>query len=104
MSKIVGNQFVQEIKTLLQLARDKVYQNINEIMTKTYFEIGKRIVEEEQKGKSRADYGKELLKNLSIELTKEFGKGFSITNLKNMRQFYLSFQNRQTVSDDFKLK
>lgn len=55
MSKIVGNQFVQEIKTLLQSARDKVYQNINEIMTKTYFEIGKRIVEEEQKGKSRAD-------------------------------------------------
>jgi len=50
MSKIVGNQFVQEIKTLLQLARDKVYQNINEIMAKTYFEIGKRIVEEEQKG------------------------------------------------------
>ncbi|WOE71129.1 PDDEXK nuclease domain-containing protein [Hydrogenimonas thermophila] len=103
MSKIVGNQFVQEIKTLLQSARDKVYQNINEIMTKTYFEIGKRIVEEEQKGKSRADYGKELLKNLSIELTKEFGKGFSVTNLKNMRQFYLSFQNRQTLSDDFKL-
>lgn len=50
MSKIVSNQFVQEIKTLLQSARDKVYQNINEIMTKTYFEIGKRIVEEEQKG------------------------------------------------------
>jgi len=50
MSKIVSNQFVQEIKTLLKSARDKVYQNINEIMTKTYFEIGKRIVEEEQKG------------------------------------------------------
>jgi predicted nuclease of restriction endonuclease-like (RecB) superfamily len=50
MSKIVSNQFVQEIKTLLQSARDKVYKNINEIMTKTYFEIGKRIVKEEQKG------------------------------------------------------
>jgi len=50
MSKIVSNQFVQEIKTLLQSARNKVYQNINENMTKTYFEIGKKIVEEEQKG------------------------------------------------------
>jgi len=103
MSKIVNNQFIKEIKTLLKSARNKVYQNINEIMTKTYFEIGKKIVEEEQKGKSRAEYGKSLLKTLSIELTKEFGKGFSVANLKNMRQFYLSFKNRQTVSSEFKL-
>ncbi|HIQ51604.1 MAG TPA: DUF1016 domain-containing protein [Nautiliaceae bacterium] len=103
MSKRVNSNFIKEIKNLLQSARVKAYQNINEIMTKTYFEIGKRIVEEEQKGKSRADYGKELLKNLSIELTKEFGKGFSVANLKNMRQFYLAFKNRQTVSSEFKL-
>jgi predicted nuclease of restriction endonuclease-like (RecB) superfamily len=99
----LNKQFIKEIKELLKSARNKVYQNINEIMTKTYFEIGKKIVEEEQKGKSRADYGKALLKNLSIELTKEFGKGFSVANLKNMRQFYLSFKNRQIVSSEFKL-
>ena len=72
-------------------------------MTKTYFEIGKRIVEEEQKGKSRADYGKALLKNLSIELTKEFGKGFSVDNLENMRRFYLVYSKSETVSRKFEL-
>ncbi len=100
---LTNKQFIQEIKTLLHSARNKAYQSINEIMTKTYFEIGRKIVEEEQKGKSRADYGKELLKNLSNELTKEFGKGFSVANLKNMRQFYIAFKNRQTVSSEFKL-
>jgi len=100
---LTESKFIQDIKELLKSARNKVYRNINEIMTKTYFEIGKRIVEEEQKGKSRADYGKALLKNLSTELTKEFGKGFSVANLKNMRQFYLAFKNRQTVSSKFKL-
>jgi len=100
---LTNKQFIEEIKELLKSTRNKVYQNVNEIMTKTYFEIGKKIVEEEQKGKSRAEYGKALLKNLSIELTKEFGKGFSVANLKNMRQFYLAFKNRQTVSSEFKL-
>jgi len=68
--------FVIEIKTLLNEARNRVYKNINEIMTKTYFEIGKRVVQEEQRGNRRADYGKNLLKKLSVELTKEFGKIF----------------------------
>ena len=101
MSEI--SNFIVEIKTLLNQARNKVYKSVNSIMTQTYFEIGKRIVQEEQRGKSRADYGKNLLKNLSQELTKEFGKGFSVANLKNMRQFYLTFENRQTVSSEFKL-
>ena len=99
----LNKQFIKEIKELLKSARNKVYQNINEIMTKTYFEIGKRIVEEEQKGKSRADYGKALLKNLSIELTKEFGKGFSVDNLENMRRFYLVYSKSETVSRKFEL-
>jgi predicted nuclease of restriction endonuclease-like (RecB) superfamily len=72
-------------------------------MTQTYFQIGKRIVEEEQGGVSRAEYGSALLKNLSNELIKEFGKGYSEQNLKNMRQFYLIYQKRQTVSSEFKL-
>lgn len=74
MSNITN--FVIEIKTLLNEARNRVYKNINEIMTKTYFEIGKRVVQEEQRGNRRADYGKNLLKKLSVELTKEFGKIF----------------------------
>ena len=59
--------------------------------------------EEEQNGKSRAEYGKSLIKNLSIKLTKDFGKGFSIDNLKNMRRFYLAFSKSETLSNQFKL-
>jgi len=68
-------------------------------MTKTYFLIGKRIVEEEQNGNKRAEYGKNLIKILSKKLTKEFGKGFSETNLEQMRKFfkvYLLFAFIQT--------
>lgn len=72
-------------------------------MTQTYWQIGKRIVEEEQGGRQRAEYGKALLKGLSQELTKEFGKGFSVDNLKNMRRFFLAFQKSETVSPKFKL-
>jgi predicted nuclease of restriction endonuclease-like (RecB) superfamily len=93
----------KDIKELLQRAKNKVYQTINTTMTQTYYEIGKRIVEEEQGGESRAEYGTALLKNLSNELIKEFGKGYSEQNLKNMRQFFLIYQKRQTVSSEFKL-
>ena len=100
---LTNNNFYQEIKELLYSAKNKVYQTINTTMTQTYFQIGKRIVEEEQGGVSRAEYGSALLKNLSNELIKEFGKGYSEQNLKNMRQFYLIYQKRQTVSSEFKL-
>ncbi|SKB51688.1 PDDEXK nuclease domain-containing protein [Malaciobacter marinus] len=100
---LVENSFYKEIKKLLQDARQKVYQSINSTMTLTYYKIGKRIVEEEQGGEKRAEYGKALLKNLSEQLSKEFGKGYSEQNLKNMRQFYLSYKKRQTLSSEFKL-
>lgn len=77
---------------------------MNLSMVYTYYEIGKRIVQEEQNGQERADYGKYLIKELSEYLTKQFGKGFSITNLKQMRQFYLIYTNDQIgqkVSDQF---
>lgn len=67
-------------------------------MVHTYWKIGRRIVEEEQQGKQRADYGQGLLRTLSTELSKEFGKGFSASNLANMRQFYITFPIFQTVS------
>ena len=67
-------------------------------MTITYFEIGRIIVEEEQNGKDRAEYGKQLLKDLSKQLTKEFGRGFSIDNLENMRKLFLTFSKSETLS------
>ncbi|MCT7531500.1 PDDEXK nuclease domain-containing protein [Aliarcobacter cryaerophilus] len=101
--KLTNNNIYQEIKELLYSAKNRVYQTINTTMTETYFQIGKRIVEEEQGGETRAEYGKSLLKLLSVELINEFGKGFSVDNLENMRRFYLAFQKSETVSRKFEL-
>ena len=99
MSKQIANDtFIADIKSLLSDARNSVYQVINTTMTETYWEIGKRIVEEEQDGEARAEYGKRLIKNLSDELGKAFGKGFSVDNLENMRRFYLAYSNSETPS------
>ena len=92
-----------EIRNLLKEARKSIVSNINTTMTKTYFLIGKRIVEEEQNGNERAIYGENLIKTLSKRLTEEFGKGFSKTNLKQMKSFYIAYRKGQTVSDQFKL-
>ena len=99
----VRKNIYEEIKNLLASARENIVSNVNSTMTKTYFLIGKRIVEEEQNGNERAEYGEELIKNLSLRLSKEFGKGFSKTNLKQMKSFYLAYGKGQTVSDQFKL-
>ena len=99
----VRKNIYEEIKNLLTSARENIVSNVNSTMTKTYFLIGKRIVEEEQNGNERAEYGEELIKNLSLRLSKEFGKGFSKTNLKQMKSFYLAYGKGQTVSDQFKL-
>ena len=103
MHKIIDDTFINKIKELLHQARYHVYQTINSTMTKTYWEIGRRIVEEEQGGKERAKYGKAIIKNLSRELTKEFGKGFSVDNLENMRKFYLTYSKSETLSRKFQL-
>ena len=87
-----------DIKTLLENARKKVLSTVNSTMTLTYFLIGKKIVEEEQNGELRAEYGKELIKNLATKLTKEFGKGFTVRNLELIRKFYM------TYSEDEKTK
>ena len=101
--KLANNNIYQEIKELLYSAKNRVYQTINTTMTQTYYQIGKRIVEEEQGGEIRAEYGKSLLKLLSVQLINEFGKGFSVDNLENMRRFYLAFQKSETVSRKFEL-
>ena len=95
--------FYRDIKALLHSARSKVYQTINQTMTQTYWEIGRRIVEEEQQGQALARYGAMLIKTLSQELTQEFGKGFSVDNLKNMRRFYQCFPKSETASHQFTL-
>ena len=99
----IKKDIYQEIHDLLHKARQNIISNINSIMTKTYFLIGKRIVEEEQDGNKRAEYGKKLMKTLSEKLTKEFGRGFSQRNLEQMRTFYLRYSISQTVSAEFKL-
>jgi len=96
--KKVNTDFYNKVVELLKQARNSVVRTINKTMVYTYFEIGKIIVEEEQKGKSRAEYGKGLLKGLSEKLTKEFGKGFSVDNLENMRKFYLTYSISETSS------
>lgn len=114
-NKPSNTKFFSQIVDLLQSARNNVVRTINQTMVTTYFEIGRKIVEEEQNGKDRAEYGKSLLRDVSKVLTTEFGKGFSITNIQQMRSFYLSYQkqqtpsvksqktNQQTISVDFKL-
>ena len=79
--------------TILKNARQKAYIAVNSAMVEAYWEIGRRIVEEEQRGKERAEYGKEILQNLSKELTEEFGKGYSYRTLREIRQFYLMFSD-----------
>jgi len=102
LEKNINLDFYNKIVELLKNARSKVVQTVNKTMVYTYFEIGRTIVEEEQKGKERAEYGKQIIKELSQRLTYEFGKGFSATNLKQMRQFYLTYSKSQTLSDQLK--
>lgn len=98
MSNLQNHNFYIQIVELLQSARQQVLRVVNKTMVITYFEIGRMIVVEEQNGKERADYGKSLIKELSKVLTLEFGKGFSVTNLQQMKKFYLIYKKQQTLS------
>lgn len=89
----ISNNYINEIKKILKNARQKAYTAVNSAMVEAYWEIGRRIVEEEQNGKERAEYGKEILQNLSKVLTEEFGKGYSYRTLREIRQFYLMFSD-----------
>jgi len=89
----VSNNYINEVKEILKNARQKAYTAVNSAMVEAYWKIGRRIVEEEQSGRERAEYGKEILQNLSKELTEEFGKGYSYRTLREIRQFYLMFSD-----------
>lgn len=94
---------VSDIKRIISTARYRAFSAVNAEMLKAHYEIGKRIVEEEQKGEKRAGYGKQLIDSISKELIKEFGRGFSSTALKNMRLFYIIYKDkiRQSLTDEF---
>ncbi|KPH95714.1 50S ribosomal protein L31 [Pseudoalteromonas porphyrae] len=87
-----------EIKQVIEQARKQVKQTVNHAMVNAYWQIGRLIVEQEQQGATRAEYGKTQLALLSTQLTAQFGKGYSSRNLRNMRSFYLAFSKWQTVS------
>jgi predicted nuclease of restriction endonuclease-like (RecB) superfamily len=96
--------FFDGIRELIAGARTTVARGVDLVQVHTNFEIGRRIVQEEQRGEDRAAYGEEVIRTLADRLTGEFGKGFSLSNLRSMRLFYLQSQDRigQTVSDQFK--
>jgi predicted nuclease of restriction endonuclease-like (RecB) superfamily len=98
MNELTNKPLLQEIKTLLQASRQHLQQTINTTMVQTYWGIGRLIVEDEQKGKERAEYGKKQLETIAEILTQEFGKGFDARNLRNMRQFYNTFPIWQSVN------
>ena len=91
------------IVELLDAARRATARSVNALMTASYWEIGRRIVEAEQQGKRRAGYGEQLIERLSADLTAQFGRGFSRPNLQQMRSFFLTWPIRQTVSSESSL-
>jgi predicted nuclease of restriction endonuclease-like (RecB) superfamily len=91
-------EFVSKLVGLLEQARRNSARSVNALMTGTYWEIGRRIVEQEQRGQRRAQYGRALLHRLAVDLTSRFGKGFSARNLLAMREFFLAWSIPQTVS------
>ncbi len=99
MNKLVKNssELLDSVRELLINSRNQLVRVVNTAMVQTYWQIGKLIVEDEQDGKTRAEYGKQVLANLAKELHREFGKGFDISNLRKMRAFYLAFPIRDAV-------
>lgn len=98
MMEISEDSLFQSVKEIIRQSREKVFRIANSTLLLTYWQIGKLILEDEQQGKERAEYGKKTLKNLSKKLSLEFGKGFDYTNLSNMRKFYTAFPIVDTLS------
>lgn len=95
------NNPLGRVAEILHQARTKAVREINKAQVLAYWEIGREIVEFEQKGKAKAEYGEELIVKLAKDMTEKFGRGFSERNLRNMRAFYLNFPIRQTLSAKF---
>ncbi len=96
-TSVLNTDLYQAVRQLLLAAREQVRQTVNAAMVQTYWQIGQKIVEDEQGGLKRAAYGKQILQDLSRRLSEEFGAGFDVSNLRNMRQFYLHFPIRDAL-------
>lgn len=105
MSRIINidradyHKLFEDIRKKIVEARSTAAYNINTLQVLTNFEIGRLIVEYQQSGKKRAEYGKEIVKDLSKRLKQEFGRGFSEDNLGNMRRFYLTYHKKTAISE-----
>ena len=85
----INHTFVQDVKNIIEQGRNTAYQAVNRAMIETYWHIGRRIVEEEQNGSERAKYGEQLINQLSVKLTNDYGTGFSARYLRAFRKFYI---------------
>ena len=92
------NSLLKDIGALLTEGRKQAFRAVDNILVKTYWNIGMRIVEHEQQGEEKAEYGSRLLKDLSRDLKAEYGKGFSRSNLQYMRILYIKYPKYQTLS------
>lgn len=97
MSELVRTDLVERIEQLITEAKKRAVVAVNTAMVYTYYEIGRMIVEDEQKGEPRAEYGKAVIKQLSDRLTRKFGKGFSERNIEQMRQFYVIYSQETPI-------
>ena len=104
MNKPAKINIYKQIVELIADSRKQVRTAVNSAMVITYWNIGRIIVEDELKGEKRAEYGKSTLKQLSVQLTDEFGKGYDETNLRKMRQFYIMFPIRVSVSTESSIR
>jgi hypothetical protein len=95
-------RLISDISSLLDKARRTAARSVNTILTATYWEIGRRIVEYEQGGRTRSEYGEALLGRISLDLTTKYGRGFSRSNVAQMRAFYQAWEIVQTPSGQFK--
>ena len=98
MNELTNQALVEQVRVLLEASRQRIAAEVNITLLHTYWEIGRVICEYEQTDSVRAEYGKQTLKVLSKELTKEFGKGFSVSNIQFMRRFYQTYTIQQTAS------
>ena len=108
MEKLPNNNYIEKAIAILEFAREQMVKSLHHAMVFAHYELGKIIIEEEQEGKERAKYAKKTIENLSKKLKKKYGRGYSVRNLEQMRQFYLVYSKPQTPSaelqtPDFKL-
>ena len=101
VTSIIPESLITAIGNVIQQAREQVRQTVNQQMVQAYWHIGRLIVEQEQQGKEHAEYGKRQLEQLSSKLSANFGKGFDVTNLRNMRRFYQLYPIRDAVRPNF---